>query len=45
MTSNKPFRGSKNPHFENEGKCKTFLVIMSLIYMRIKDDFYINGFA
>ena len=40
-----PFLSSKNPHFENKGKCKTFLVIMSLICMRVKDDFYINGFA
>ena len=45
MTVNKPFPRFKNPHFENEGKCKTFLVIISLIYMRIKDDFYINSFA
>ena len=45
MTVNKPFPSSKNPHFENEGKCKTFLVIMSLNYMRRKDDFYVNGFV
>ena len=26
---NRPFWSSKNPHFENEAKSKTFLVIMS----------------
>ena len=35
----------KNSHFENEAKCKTFLVRMSFICMKIKNHFYINGFA
>ena len=31
-------------HFQNEAKCKTFLVKMSLICVRIKNyDFHING--
>ena len=41
LTANKPFLSSKTPHFENEAKCKTFLVIMSLICMRIKDQFHL----
>ena len=37
---------SKNPHFQNEGKCKTFHVKISFICMRILNNhFHINGFA
>ena len=36
---------SKNPHFQNEGKCKTFHVKISFICMRINNHFHINGFA
>ena len=42
---NRPSPSSKNPHFLNDGKCKTSLVIMIFIYMRIKNGFLINGFA
>ena len=43
--SNRPFRSSKNSHFQNEVKCKTFVVEMSFIYMRIKTHSNIIGFA
>ena len=36
---------SKNSHFPNKAKCKTFLVKMSFICMRVKTHFHINGFA
>ena len=39
------FVSSKNSHFQTEAKFKTFLAIMSLIWMRIKLHFHINGFA
>ena len=32
MDSNRPLQSSKNPHFQNEAKCTTFLVKMSFIY-------------
>ena len=32
MDSNRPLASSKNPHFQNEAKCTTFLVKMSFIY-------------
>ena len=32
MDSNRPLPSSKNPHFQNEAKCTTFLVKMSFIY-------------
>jgi len=38
------FTSSKNSHFQNEAKCKTFLVIMSFICMRIKNNFHMTGF-
>ena len=41
----RPFPSSKNPHFQNEAKCKTFVVNMRFICMRIKNHFHINGFA
>ena len=31
---NRPFPSSKNPDFQNEAKCTTFLVKMSFICMR-----------
>ena len=34
-----------NPQFLNEARSKTFVVKMKLICMRIKNHFYINGFA
>ena len=39
------FRGSKNPHFQNEATCTTFLVKMSFICMRMKNHFHIKGWA
>lgn len=36
---NMPFLSSKNPHFQSEVKCKTFLVILSFICMRKKNGF------
>ena len=33
---NRPLASSKNPHFQNEAKCTTFLVKMSFIRMRMK---------
>ena len=37
------FPSSKNPHFQNEAKCKFLPVIMSFIYMAIKNHFQLNG--
>ena len=42
---NRPLPSSKNPHFQNEARCTTFLVKMSFICMRIKNDFCIKGWA
>ena len=42
---NRPFSSSKNSHFQNEAKCKRFLVKMSFICMRVMNHFYINSFA
>ena len=39
----RPLPSSKNPHFQNEAKCTTFLVKMSFICMRIKNHFHIKG--
>ena len=36
----RPLPSSKNPHFQNEARCTTFLV-----KMRIKNDFHIKGLA
>ena len=36
---------SKNSHFQNEAKCKTLLMKMRFICMRLKNRFHINGFA
>ena len=42
---NRPLPSSKNPHFQNEARCTTFLVKMSFICMRMKNDFHIKGRA
>ena len=42
---NRPLPSSKNPHFQNEARSTTFLVKMSFICMRMKNDFHINGWA
>ena len=39
----RPLPSSKNSHFQNEAKCKTFLV--RFFCMRMKNPFHINGFA
>ena len=39
----RPFPRSKNSGLQNEAKCKTFLVKMSFICMKINN--HINGFA
>ena len=40
---NRPLPSSKTPHFQNEAKCTTFLVKMSFICLRVKNDFHIKG--
>ena len=35
----------KNSHFQNEAKCRNFVLKMSLICVTIKNHFYVNGFA
>ena len=42
---NRPLPSSKNPHFQNEAKCTTFLVKMSFTYMRMKNHFHIKGWT
>ena len=42
---NRLFPSSKNFHFRNKAKWKTFLMKISFVCMRIKNPFYINGFA
>ena len=42
---NRPLPSSKNPHFQNEARCTTFLVKMSYICMKMKNDFHIKGWA
>ena len=42
---NRPLPSSKTPHFQNEARCTTFLVKMSFICMRMKNDFHIKGGA
>ena len=41
----RPLPSSKNPYFQNEARCTTFLVKVSFICMRIKNDFHIKGWA
>ena len=43
--SNRPLPSSKNPHFQNEARCTTFLVKMSFICTRMKNDFLVKGWA
>ena len=43
--ANRPLPSSKNPHFQNEAKCTTFLVKMSFICIRMKSHFHIKGWA
>ena len=45
VLANRPLPSSKNPHFQNEAKCSTFLVKMSFICMRMKNHFHIKGWA
>ena len=40
---NRPLPSYKNPHFQNEAKCTTFLVKMSFICMGMKNHFHIKG--
>ena len=40
---NRPLPSSKNPHFQNEARRTTFLMKMSIIWMRMKNDFHIKG--
>ena len=35
LLANRPLPSSKNPHFQNEAKCTTFLVEMSFVCMRL----------
>ena len=39
---NRPLPSSKNPHFQNKARCTTFLVKISFICMRMKNDFHIK---
>ena len=39
----RPIASSKIPHYQNQAKCKTFLVKMSFICMRMKSHFHIKG--
>ena len=41
----RPLPCSKNPYFQIEARCTTFLVKMSFICMRMKNDFHIKGWA
>ena len=41
--NNRPLTSSKNPHFQNEARCTTFLVKMSYICMKTKSDIHIKG--
>ena len=42
-SENRSLPRSKNPHFQNEARCTTFLVKMSFICKRMKNDFHIKG--
>ena len=42
---NRPLPGSKIPQVQNEARCTTFLVKMSFISMKMKNDFHIKGWA
>ena len=41
----KPLPSSKNSLLQNEVRCTTFLVKMSFIFMRMKNEFHIKGWA
>ena len=41
----RPLPSSKNPHFQNEAKCTTFIVKMNFTCMRMKKHFHIKGWA
>ena len=41
----RPLPSSKTPHFRNEARCTTFLVKMSFICPRMKNNFHIKGWA
>ena len=41
--NNSSLPSCKNPHLLNEARCTTFLVKMSFICMRMKNDFHIKG--
>ena len=43
--NNRPFPSSPTPLFQNEVRCTTFLVKMSFICTRMKNDFHITGWA
>ena len=43
--TNGPLPSSKNPRFQNEAKCTTFVVKMSFICMRMKNHFHIKGWV
>ena len=43
LTNNRSLPSSKDPHFQNEAMCTTFLVKMSFIYMRMKNLPHIKG--
>ena len=45
LATNRPLSSSKHPHFQNEARCTTFLVKMSFICLRMKNDFHIKGWA
>ena len=42
---NRPLPSTKNPYCQNEARCTTFLVKMSFICMRMKNDFHIKGWT
>ena len=44
-SANRPLPRSKNPHFQNEAKCTTFLVEMSFICMRMKNHFHFKDWV
>ena len=42
---NRRLPSSKNPHFQNEAKCRTFLVKINCICMKMKSHFHIKGWG
>ena len=43
--TSRPLPSSKNPHFQNQARCTTFLAKIDLICTRMKNDFHIKGWA